>query len=317
MNYLHNEYTLNPVRFESSFYGGYYWSYVLVDSISMTSDGNAHFYGQVMNGQYGSESTIDVILAENQEINALNTRSVIAVGGRFYQFEEDLSGPAVYFEDGRTDLFPITMLDFNGNYYGVEDPDYRIDLYWDEWDGELNITLNIDGEVYSDGYIYAADTAGDTLSINHNSQDNLPEAQYQLRYVPAAQSEYNVDTIYFTVEDDAGWFKMKSQAYTSGVFSYTASEDEYPYLLANDMEDILNYNMWGEQTFFQAMDAGQGWDWLWLYTAPGSDAGYYPPATWYNESLGEWTIYGVTYDHAREVGWGDAWLQLMREEGLA
>lgn len=90
--------------------------------------------------------------------------------------------------------------------------------------------------------------------------------------------------------------------------------DEYPYYLANDMDDILNVDLWGETAFLDAVDEGWGWDWLWNYTALGSaDVDYVPEPLWYNESLGEWTIYGVTYDHACDVGWGSAWLQLMSE----
>lgn len=93
---------------------------------------------------------------------------------------------------------------------------------------------------------------------------------------------------------------------------------EYPYPLAGNMDDILDIELWGELYFLDAVAEGQGWDWLWYYTADGSDeSAYYPPATWYNECIGEWTIYGVSYDRACEIGWGYEWLLLMSEKGLA
>ena len=94
----------------------------------------------------------------------------------------------------------------------------------------------------------------------------------------------------------------------------TEFADEYPYELAGNMDDILTEKLWGETAFLDAVDEGWGWDWLWNYTGFGSaDVDYVPEPLWYNESLGEWTIYGVTYDHACDVGWGSAWLQLMSE----
>lgn len=38
-----------------------------------------------------------------------------------------------------------------------------------------------------------------------------------------------------------------------------------------------------------------------------------PEPLWFNESLDEWTIYGVTYDRACMLGWGGAWFHLMNE----
>lgn len=89
---------------------------------------------------------------------------------------------------------------------------------------------------------------------------------------------------------------------------------EYPYYLASDMDDILNVDLWGEVAFLDAVDEGWGWDWLSTYTGFGSaDVDSVPEPLWFNESLGEWTIYGVTYDRACTLGWGDAWIQLMYE----
>ena len=34
---------------------------------------------------------------------------------------------------------------------------------------------------------------------------------------------------------------------------------------------------------------------------------------WYDESLGQWTYYGIPYDDAADAGWGEIWKDIMRD----
>ena len=67
------------------------------------------------------------------------------------------------------------------------------------------------------------------------------------------------------------------------------------------------------------MEAAEGWlegEWLGLNIYGGSDPGpetVYFQNCWYNEKMGEWTFGGITYDEAREAGWGDIWRNLMQD----
>lgn len=79
-----------------------------------------------------------------------------------------------------------------------------------------------------------------------------------------------------------------------------------------DMDDLMSANILGD-TFIDAVTNNWLEEWMFLYVHNSSDPETVYPAFWYDDSLGQWTYYGITYDEAAEYGWGNVWESVMED----
>ena len=84
------------------------------------------------------------------------------------------------------------------------------------------------------------------------------------------------------------------------------------YPITVNMDQLLSANLLGA-TFQQAAEAGWVEEWMYVFIHGCSDPDVIFEEYWYDESLGQWTYYGIPYDDAADAGWGEIWKDIMRD----
>ena len=96
------------------------------------------------------------------------------------------------------------------------------------------------------------------------------------------------------------------------------AEEEPPavsgYPIQIRMDNLMSANLLGD-TFWSAYAGGWIEEWMFLYVHGGSDPDILYEPFWYDEQLGEWTYYGITYAQAEEAGWGGVWTEILANNG--
>ena len=94
----------------------------------------------------------------------------------------------------------------------------------------------------------------------------------------------------------------------------TVSVSSYPIQIR--MDNLMSANILGD-TFWSAYEGGWIEEWMSLYVNGSSDPDVLYEPFWYDDQLGEWTYYGITYSQAAEAGWGSVWTEIMESNGYA
>ena len=89
-----------------------------------------------------------------------------------------------------------------------------------------------------------------------------------------------------------------------------SAESSYP--ITVNMDQLLSANLLGA-TFQQAAEAGWVEEWMYVFIHGCTDPDVIFEEYWYDESLGQWTYYGIPYDDAADAGWGEIWKDIMRD----
>ena len=92
----------------------------------------------------------------------------------------------------------------------------------------------------------------------------------------------------------------------------TTTTSSYPIQIR--MDNLMSANILGD-TFWSAYEGGWIEEWMSLYVNESSDPNILYEPFWYDEQLGEWTYYGITYSQAEEAGWGTVWTEILANNG--
>ena len=94
----------------------------------------------------------------------------------------------------------------------------------------------------------------------------------------------------------------------------TTTASDYPIQI--NMDDLMSANLLGD-TFWSAYAGGWLGEWMFLYVHGGSDPDILYEPFWYDEQIGEWTYYGITYSQAAEAGWASIWTEMLESNGYS
>ena len=101
---------------------------------------------------------------------------------------------------------------------------------------------------------------------------------------------------------------------TRCVETETDASSSYPIQIR--MDSLMSANILGD-TFWSAYENGWLEEWMSLYVNGSSDPNILFEPFWYDEQLGEWTYYGITYSQAETAGWGSIWTEILANNGYS
>ena len=94
----------------------------------------------------------------------------------------------------------------------------------------------------------------------------------------------------------------------------TTTTSDYPIQI--NMDDLMSANILGD-TFWSAYAGGWLDEWMFLYVHGASEPDILYEPFWYDEQIGEWTYYGITYSQAAEAGWASIWTEMLETNGYS